>query len=209
VESPKEFQPDNKPARKTTIIGAACRLVPLKGLMQLIQAVASLGPEFPTLRLEIAGSGPQHEKLEREVDRLSLASQVRFLGWQTDLRPIIRGWDIFAMPSLDEGLPVAIIEAMAEGLPVVATSVGGMPELVEEGLTGFLVPPSDVTALANRLRLLILNPTRANAMGAAGRQRANEHFSVDRMVQQVAGIYDSLILQQKGVKEVASRPVTI
>jgi len=155
--------------------------------------VALLCLEFPTLRLEIAGTGPQREDLEREAGRLGLTSGVRFLGWQRDLGPIFRSWDIFAMPTLEEGFGMAGLEAMAEGLPVVATSVGGLPEVVEDGQTGYLVPPSDVTALSGRLRLLILDPKRRQAMGAAGRERARNHFSVDRMVGEIAAIYDSLV----------------
>jgi glycosyltransferase involved in cell wall biosynthesis len=193
VESREEFCAEDKPPRTATVIGAACRLVPLKGLLLLIRAVALLCPEFPTVRLEIAGSGPQREDLETEVGRLCLTGRVRFLGWQQDLGPIFRSWDIFAMPSLEEGFGMAGLEAMAEGLPVVATSVGGLPEAVEDGQTGYLVPPSDVTALSGRLRLLILDPKRRRAMGAAGRERARNHFSVDRMVAKIAAIYDSLV----------------
>jgi glycosyltransferase involved in cell wall biosynthesis len=193
VVSSAEFHPENKAPRTTTVIGAACRLVPLKGLVELIRTVASLHLEFPALRLEIAGAGSQREVLEKEIGRLGLAGQVRFLGWQPDLRAVFRTWDIFAMPSLDEGLPMAALEAMAEGLPVVATSVGGLPELIEDGRTGYLVPPSDVAALAARLRLLILDTKRRQAMGAAGRQRVLEHFSVNRMVAEIAAIYDSVV----------------
>jgi glycosyltransferase involved in cell wall biosynthesis len=193
VESSTDFHLGNKAPRTTTIIGATCRLVPLKGLVELIRAVASLHSEFPGLQLEIAGSGPEREKLEREARALGLTGRVRFLGWQRVLRPTFQSWDIFAMPSLDEGLPIAALEAMAEGLPVVATCVGGLPELIEDGRTGYLVPPSDVAALAKCLRLLVLDPKRRQAMGAAGRQRALEHFSVDRMVAEIAAIYDSLV----------------
>jgi L-malate glycosyltransferase len=97
------------------------------------------------------------------------------------------------MPSLEEGFGMAALEAMADGLPVVATSVGGLPEVVEDGQTGYLVPPSNVTALSKRLRLLILDPKRRRAMGAAGRERACNHFSADRMVAEIGAIYDSLI----------------
>lgn len=193
VESRKQFRGEDTTPRTATVIGAACRLVPLKGLLDLIRAVALLCLEFPTLRLEIAGTGPQREDLEREAGRLGLTSGVRFLGWQRDLGPIFRSWDIFAMPTLEEGFGMAGLEAMAEGLPVVATSVGGLPEVVEDGQTGYLVPPSDVTALSGRLRLLILDPKRRQAMGAAGRERARNHFSVDRMVGEIAAIYDSLV----------------
>ena len=193
VESRKEFSALDTAPRTATVVGAACRLIALKGLLDLVRAVAWLSPEFPTLRLEIAGTGSQREDLEREVGRLGLTGRVRFLGWQRDLGPIFRGWDIFAMPSLEEGFGVAALEAMAEGLPVVATSVGGLPEVVEDGQTGYLVPPSDVATLSERLRLLILDPKRRRAMGAAGRERARNHFSVDRMVAEIAAIYDSLV----------------
>jgi len=197
VHSPEEVDTANQASPATIVVGAACRLAPLKGLIDLIRAVASLHAEFPGLRLEIAGTGPQREELERELSRLGLAGRVRFLGWQRDLGPIFHNWDIFAMPSLDEGLPISTLEAMAEGLPVVATSVGGLPEAVEDGQTGYLVPASDVTALSGRLRLLILDPKRRRAMGAAGRERARAHFSADRMVAEIAAIYDSLVTDKK------------
>ncbi|MGA8732024.1 MAG: glycosyltransferase [Terracidiphilus sp.] len=188
TESHSEFQAP----RTTTVIGAACRLVPLKGLLDLVRAVAILRLELPDLQLEIAGSGPQREDLEKEIGRLHLANHVHLLGWQRNLRPIFRRWDILAMPSLEEGLPIAALEAMAEGLPVVATSVGGFPELIADGQTGFLVPPSNVGALTYSLRLLIFDSKLRQAMGAAGRLRVRENFSIHRMVAQIEAIYDSL-----------------
>jgi Glycosyl transferases group 1 len=106
--------------------------------VDLIRAVALLRLEFPTLRLEIAGAGPQREDLEGEVERLGLRGSVRLLGWQRDLGPLFQSWDIFAMPSLEEGFGMAALEAMADGLPVVATSVGGLPEVIEDGQTATL-----------------------------------------------------------------------
>jgi glycosyltransferase involved in cell wall biosynthesis len=195
LEALNEFHPEDKASRTSIVIGAACRLVPLKGLVDLIRAVALLTSEFPDLRLEIAGTGPQRTELEAEANRLRLTAQVRFLGWQRDLRPIFQAWDLFAMPTLEEGFGMAALEAMAEGLPVVATTVGGLAEIIEDCQTGYLVPPSDVAALTERLRLLILDPERRRAMGAAGRERVREHFSVDRMVTQIAAIYDSLVMR--------------
>ena len=193
VESRKEFCTQNTTPRTATVIGAACRLVPLKGLVDLIRAMALLYLEFPTLRLEIGGTGPQREDLEREVGRLGLTGRVRFLGWQQDLGPIFRSWDIFALPSLEEGFGLAALEAMAAGLPVVASAVGGLPELIEHGRTGWLVPPGDSTALANRLRELVSNPALRREMGLAGATRARDNFSVDRMVAAIAGIYDRVL----------------
>lgn len=184
---------DENRSRTSIVIGAACRLVPPKGLVNLIGAMASLTSEFPTLRLEIAGSGPQRAQLEGEVNRLGLAAHVEFLGWQRDLGSLFQAWDMFAMPTLDEGFGMAALEAMAAGLPVVATAVGGLPEVVVDSQTGYLVPPSDVAALTEHLGLLIRDPQLRRSMGAAGRDRVREHFTLDRMVMQIAAIYDSLL----------------
>lgn len=196
LEAVKEFHPGNKASRTNIIIGAACRLVPLKGLVHLIRATAVLISEFPNLRLEIAGTGPQRAELEAEANCLGLTAQVRFLGWQRDLSPYFQAWDVFAMPSLEEGFGMVALEAMAAGLPVVATTVGGLPEIIEDCQTGYVVRPSDVAALAARLRLLIRDPERRRAMGGAGRERVRAHFSVDRMVAEIAVIYDSLVLRR-------------
>lgn len=183
-------------ARDSVVVGAACRLVDIKGLADLIEAMALLSPDFSNLRLEIAGEGPERENLEEQARRLGLMQRIRFLGWQREMGPVFRSWDIFAMPSLTEGFPMAALEAMAQGLPVVATSVGGLPELVEEGATGYLVPPSDAEALARGLRTLIVDTKRRQEMGMAGCRRAHEQFSVDRMVAQVAAIYRSLLAER-------------
>jgi glycosyltransferase involved in cell wall biosynthesis len=175
------------------VIGTACRLVPLKGVLELLQAMAVLLPEFPNLRLEIAGRGPQQGDLEREACLIGLTDHIRFLGWQRDLRPVLRSWDIFALPSLDEAFPLVVLDAMSEGLPVVGTSVGGLPELIEDGRTGFLVPPRDSAALARQLRRLVLEPELRWAQGVAGRESARNRFSVDRMVAQIEEIYDAQV----------------
>lgn len=180
-------------ARTGRILGTASRLVPLKGIVYLIRTMALLRAEFPDLRLEIAGSGPERAALEEEIGGLGLADRVRFLGWQADLERVLAGWDVFVQPSLKEGFPLAALEAMASGLPVVATSVGGLPELVENGRTGWLVPPADPGALADRLRKLLLNADERRAMGAAGRRRVRERFSVEQMVSGIARVYDRIL----------------
>ena len=146
---------------------------------------------------EIAGTGFQREDAEREISRLGFAENVLVWGFKQDLRPTLQSWDIFALPSLDEGLPISVLEAMAEGLPVVATSVGGLPELVEHGHTGYLLPPSDVVALTDCLRQLLVDRNLGQAMGTAGRKRALEHFAAAGMVPQIEAIYHSLIAPQK------------
>lgn len=178
------------------VVGTACRLVPAKGVQDLIQAVAMLSPDIPQLRLEIAGRGPYQTELMNEARRLGIDKTIRFLGWQQQLGPCFRNWDIFVLPSHDEGFGMAVLEAMAGGLPVIGTGVGGLPELIEEGRTGFIVLPSNPVDLAERLRLLVLDPKLRQAMGNAGQERARMCFSVDRMVADFTRIYDKLCERQ-------------
>jgi glycosyltransferase involved in cell wall biosynthesis len=179
--------------RNGKTLGTACRLVAIKGLVHLIRALAVLREEFPGLRLEIAGSGTERGILEEEARSLGLAGRVDFLGWRQDIARVMGRWDVFVMPSLAEGLGIAALEAMAAGLPVVASAVGGLREVVEDGRTGWLVPPSDPAALAERLRILLIDHRRRRAMGAAGLARVREHFSMGRMIADISQIYDDVL----------------
>jgi glycosyltransferase involved in cell wall biosynthesis len=189
-EPPAPRAPD-----KELVIGTAGRLVELKGIEYLIRAVAAMHSEFPTLRLEIAGSGPQRSKLEEEVARAGLIQKVQFLGWIDDLNKVLPGWDVFVMPSLEEGFPIAALDAMAAGVPVIASAVGGVPELIQDGKTGWLVPPRDADALASRLRLLLRDPSARVKMGAAGFTRVRDHFNAKQMTAKIAHLYDELLLE--------------
>ena len=175
------------------VLGTAGRLIPLKGIEYLLRAAAALQGEFPGIQVEIAGTGPCRDRLERMVIQLALVGKVRFLGWVDDLNSAFRRWDIFVMPSLEEGFPIAALDAMAAGLPVVASSVGGIPELVVDGETGGLVPPSDVDALVATLRPLLRDAGRRLSMGVAARARVQEHFSVKYMTENFARLYDQLL----------------
>jgi glycosyltransferase involved in cell wall biosynthesis len=187
-------QPDvSVPSVAPKIIGTAGRLVRLKGIEYLLRAVAALQPEFPDLVLEVAGSGPEQEALTRQAQALGLSGRVRFLGWVKELGPVLARWGVFVLPSLEEAFPMAALEAMAAGLPVVASAVGGIPELVEDGRTGYLVPPGDPAALADCLRVLLLDPEQQRVLGAAGQAHVREHFSAERMVARFAEIYDGLV----------------
>jgi glycosyltransferase involved in cell wall biosynthesis len=194
--------PGNPPAlrpRSTSeiILGTAGRLVELKGIEYLLSAAATLRREFPALRVEIAGAGPQREKLGRAVALAGLGGQVEFLGWIDDLASVLSRWDVFVMPSLEEGFPMAALDAMAAGLPVVATSVGGVPELIEDGKTGWLVPPRDAEALASRLRLLLCNPELRLSVGTAAYARVRDHFDAAQMTESFAQLYDELLGESK------------
>ena len=178
--------------RNRVVIGTACRLELIKGLSYLIQAVSCLVPRFPNLRFEIAGEGSLQAKLAEESHALGISNSVSFLGWREDLSSVMAGWDIFSLPSLDEGFGLAALEAMAAGLPVVASNVGGLPELVVHGQTGWLVPPATPVDLASRICELLQNDKMREAMGVAGRQRALQDFPISRMVEQIVAVYDGL-----------------
>jgi glycosyltransferase involved in cell wall biosynthesis len=174
-------------------LGVASRLVPIKGIVHLIRAVGLLRRDVAGIRLEIAGAGPDRATLQQEVRTLGLHDMVAFVGWQPDMWPWLERWDIFVQPSLAEGFGVATLEAMAAGLPVVASSAGGLPELIEDGRTGYVVPPADPATLAARLRHLVLHADLREAMGAAGRVRVRQHFSPQRMAAEIATVYDRLL----------------
>ena len=180
-------------AHRGIVIGTACRLELIKGLNHLIDSLTVLAPEFPDLRLEIAGDGSMRGDLEQKSSQLGVSGIVSFLGWREDLPSVMAGWDIFVLPSLDEGFGVAALEAMAAGLPVIASAAGGLCELVQNGETGWLVPPAAPAEIAQRVRELIHDGRMREAMGTAGRQRALHLFPISRMVEQTIAVYDKLI----------------
>jgi glycosyltransferase involved in cell wall biosynthesis len=180
------------PGKRVTIVGTGCRLVPIKGIPNLVRAFGLLQPEFPKARLEIAGDGPERGSILRLVNDLGLQNCVTILGWKSDFASVLANWDIFVLPSLEESFPIAAVEAMAASLPVVASDVGGLREIVQDGETGWLVPAGDPELLAQRLRTLLLNTEDRLRMGFQGQVRARTHFSEDRMVAEIAEIYEEL-----------------
>lgn len=193
VRSSEHIHRTRSNPRDSLTIGTACRIIEAKGVRELISAFAGLNRQFPSLRLEVAGAGPEQEILFKAAQEQGIARAVRFLGWVDDLRPVLRAWDVFALPSYEEALPIAILEAMAEGLPVVATDVGGIPELVENERTGFLVRPGDVDGLRMALRRLVESSDLRREFGDQGRLRAEAKFSVQKMVTEIESIYDALL----------------
>jgi glycosyltransferase involved in cell wall biosynthesis len=194
---PREEITRARGVRQPAVLGVASRLVPIKGIVYLIRALALLRRDSERIRLEIAGAGPDQAALQQEVRTLGLDNIVAFVGWQPDIWPWFGRWDILVQPSLAEGFGMAALEAMAAGLPVVASAAGGLPELVEDGRTGYVVPPADPAVLAARLRHLVLHADLREAMGAAGRARVRQHFSPQRMAAEIAAVYDRLLSSRK------------
>jgi glycosyltransferase involved in cell wall biosynthesis len=183
------------PERRVTgpIVGVACRLVPVKGLTDLISAFEILLRDYPDARLHIAGSGPEDSRLRAAAEHHGIRDNVVFLGWRENIRTDMRKWDVYAQSSLEEGFGLSVLDAMAAGLPVVVTNVGGISEVVVEGETGFLVPAGNPELMADRLRQLLSNRELRLRMGEAGRLRARRDFSPTREAAAVQAAYDRLL----------------
>ncbi len=171
---------------------------PTKGLSFFIRAVPYVQSVFPESSFVIVGDGQLRPELERLTAELGLNRWVLFLGQRDDVPQILPLFDVFVLPSVKEGLPFALLEALGAARPVVATTVGGVPEVILDGQTGFLVPASDPEALGRAIIALLQNPQQAHAMGEAGRKRVQEHFSVEHMVTDTEEAYRNL-LARKGV----------
>jgi glycosyltransferase involved in cell wall biosynthesis len=167
------------------------RLAAPKDFSTLVAAVARL-PEGRA-HLRVFGDGPLRTELEAQKQALGLDAAVEFAGEVPDVRPHLENADVFVLSSLSEGMPVSILEAMAAGLPVVASAVPGLEEVVLDGETGFLATPGDAAALAEKLGELVDDPDRRSSFGAAGRARAEEHFSLPAWRDAHFSLYRSLL----------------
>jgi glycosyltransferase involved in cell wall biosynthesis len=165
------------------------RLERQKNPLLLLRAAARVVRETPETIFAFAGTGRLEARCRAEADRLGLAQSVRWLGWLPDIRPLLARMDLIALPSAWEGMPNVILEAMACGKPAVATDVGGCAELIVEGRTGFLVPPGDEAALAERILRVLRDASLRRRLGAAARQRVDSEFSIAAMVEKNETLY--------------------
>lgn len=189
---PQEFQ-----AGGHVVFGTVGRLDPVKDQLTLIRAFAQLMNKLPearqTCRLALIGDGGERERLENEADQLGIADHVWFAGMRSDVSALLQALDVFVLPSRAEGISNTIMEAMASGLPVVATAVGGNPELVVDRGTGRLVPPGDPVAMADAMREYASASDLRHAHGQGARRRAEEAFSLEAMVAAYDGVYQKLL----------------
>jgi glycosyltransferase involved in cell wall biosynthesis len=171
------------------VVGNVAALVPHKGQRYLVEAAHLVVREIPDARFVILGEGELREHLERQVRDHHLEKHVLLPGFRIDVLGCIKGFDLVAMSSVTEGLGTSLLDAMACGRAVVATRAGGIPEIVEDGATGSLVPPRDPAAMAHEIVRLLSDKALRRRMGEAGYARVSARFTVERMVEETAAVY--------------------
>jgi len=174
-------------------VGWIGRMTGVKRTDDVLLAFRSLRERGVAARLCLVGDGPDRDQVERRAHELGVMRDTLFLGYQNDVAQYFAAFDAFMLPSANEGTPVTTIEALAAGTPVVATRVGGVPDVVRDGEDGFLVDPGDVDELAERLAALAHDPALRKRMGAAGRERVLPRYAVERLVDDVDRLYRSLL----------------
>lgn len=184
-----------KKVKGLPVIGTVANLFPRKGLEYLVEAIGHLKKSFPHIFLVIVGTGDgEYERqLRTQVEHLDLTQHVLFAGFQDHPEFFISKFDVFVLPSVLEGFGIVLLEAMALGKPIVASKVGGIPEIVQHEKTGLLVKPADVEELCHGLLTLWQNPDTCRQMGEEGKKRVAESFSLTRMMERLYGLYDSVL----------------
>jgi glycosyltransferase involved in cell wall biosynthesis len=198
---PRYTEDDRLKARATLgvdegdiVVGVVGRLSVEKAPEVLFEAAARCLPDSPQLRLVLVGDGDRRGELEELAERLGIAHRTSFLGTRRDVPDLLAGFDLFCLSSIHEGVPIAIIEALAAGLPVLASDCGSVGDIVGDGEQGFLFPVRGVEILADRLQLLVGDAELRARLGAAGRARAEQEFSVERTARR----YEQLCTQLVG-----------
>jgi glycosyltransferase involved in cell wall biosynthesis len=174
------------------VVGFIGWLMPIKGPMHLLRAMATVWQDHDDTNLVLIGKGDLDVALRAEAMKMSANGRVNFLGWRSDIDAIMPLLDILVLPSLNEGMGRVLVEAMAAGKPIVASNVGGIPDLVQHEYNGLLVPPADDKALAAAIMQLINNPEKAKLMGQRGRERCHQ-FSVEAMTEKIDRLYLELL----------------
>jgi len=174
------------------VVGTVARLAPQKGLKYLLKAASRLSARGEGLSYVIVGDGPLRGELEKEVLDLNLSGRVFFTGQRLDVHRLMPCFDVFVLPSVSEGLPLTILEAMAAGRPVISTRVGGIPEVIEDGVNGLLVNPGDASGLARAIEYITGDEEISRRMGGQARERVVKHFNSRKMAGDTDSIYNRL-----------------
>jgi glycosyltransferase involved in cell wall biosynthesis len=180
------------------VLGAVGSLYPVKGHRYLIEAAARLAPLYPGLHVVIAGSGGEEQRLRDLARDLGVAERVHLLGRRNDIPDLLKAFDMFVLPSESEAHPLSLCEAMATGLPSVASDVGGVPEVIENGRSGLLVPPGDIDALAKAVKDLIESRDLRERLGTQARERVRQEYSTERMLERYSDLYEEVLAKRAG-----------
>jgi len=175
------------------IIGTIGSLTEEKGHIYIIEAARQVIDKHPECRFLIIGDGSQRHSLEEKVSHLRLTGEVLFTGSRKDVPEILSMLDAFVLPSLKEGLPMALLEAMASKVPVIATSVGAIPKVVEDGISGILIPPKNSDAIAEAINTMLSDGNSAKEMGLKGFEKVRDHYSSKQMAEKYLTVYQELL----------------
>jgi len=181
----------------TRVLGIVANLCKMKGHATIIDALPRIQREFPDIKCLFVGRDDLNGVVHRYVREKKLEKAVIFTGMRKDIPEILSMLDLFLLPSLWEGFPTALLEAMAMKKPVVASAVGGIPEMIDSKKTGLLIPPQDPNVLSDAVIWLLNNPDIATALGKAGYERVRQCFSADRLVTETEDIYDRFIMKKR------------
>lgn len=190
-----EFHPPSvaQPGHAGPVIGTVANLDVRKDLGTFLRMAARIVAVFPQATFKVVGAGPERDSLVQLANELGIGARVEFTGASGNTKDAYHTFDVFVLSSRNEGFANVIVEAMASGLPVVATDVGGAREAIDDGRTGFVVPAHDPEALAERVGRLLADPSLGQRMGRAGRERAVREFSLQAMVRRYDDLYRELL----------------
>lgn len=180
---------DKAPTSSQKIIGIVARLHPVKRHIDLLKAFSIILREFPDSVLWIIGKGDIRRELENETKKLKIGEKAVFMGERSDIPEILKAIDLFVLPSISEGMPNALMEAMAAGLPVIGSRIDGIKELIEDGRTGWLVEPGNPTQLADKILFVLKNSEIAEKVGKAAKEKVSKDFSVEKMINAFCDFY--------------------
>lgn len=179
--------------RDALLLGMVCRLVEQKGIPYALEAMRRCRAQFPQAHLVIAGDGEKADELRRLASALGIADRVHWLGWRSDAADLMAAFDLLLVPSLWEGFGLVLLEAMARRVPMIASRVGAIPEVLVHGETGILIEPRDVNALAQAMARLLDDRALRKYLGLLGAARLEERFSVERMVEGTIAVYERIL----------------